>query len=100
MPATKKPIYTRLTFTVLAHADLASLVKMLEGFYRTGLLHQIKTFSVQRPLTVGAQDRPNDLDINLTIEALIVSGAADRPQLLPNLDPRLMALDSLNAMVR
>ncbi len=88
--AGKKLPYTRLTFTVLGHGTLESVVKFMEQFHGTGLLQQIKLISLQRPLTTGAQERPNELDVNLTVEALVVAGAARRPSLLPNIDPRVL----------
>jgi hypothetical protein len=95
----KGPIYTRLTFTVLAHGSLSNLVEALEGFYRTGLLHQVRNLTVQRPLTAGDQQQQQDgLDINLTVEALCVTGGGNRPYLLPNLEPRLVALDAVAAL--
>lgn len=90
----KGPVYTRLTFTVMAHGSLANLVHALEGFYRTGLLHQIKNLSIQRPLT-GGEQQGGGLDINMTVEALSVAGGGNRPYLLPNVDPRLVVLDAV-----
>jgi hypothetical protein len=94
----KKPIYTRLTFTVTGQATLDNLVKTLGEFYHTGLLHQIKSIAIQRPLTVGPQQKPNELDLNLTIEALIVNGAGRRPYLLPNVDTRELAAEVAAAL--
>jgi hypothetical protein len=94
----KKPIYTRLTFNVIGHASLDGLVKMLDRFYRTGLLHEVKNLSIQRSQTTGSQQRPNDLDINLTIEALILQGADHRRYLLPNIDQRMLAFEALTAL--
>src|SRR5690348_9603648 len=52
LPGKKQPIYTRLKFTVEeARGNLAALVTMMERFYRTPLLHEIKEISVQRPRT-------------------------------------------------
>lgn len=100
MPGRKEPIYTRLTFTVLAHADLSSLVAFLDRFYHTGMLQQIKNLSLQRPMTTGSQQRPNELDINLTVEALIITGAENRRQLLPVIDRRVLALEAAAALQR
>ncbi len=86
----KGPVYTGLTYTVQGRASLASLVAMLEGFYRTGLMHQIKNLTIQRPQTLRQQQRKDDLDINMTVEALIVGGAESRKHLLP-LDRRLLS---------
>jgi hypothetical protein len=98
LPGRKEPIYIRLTFTVLAHADLSSLVTFLDRFYHTGMLHQIKNLSIVRPLTTASQQRRYDLDINLTIEALIVTGAEGRSFLLPALNRRVVALEAAAAL--
>lgn len=90
----KKPPFTTLDFTVIGHGNLGSLVKLMEGFYRTGLLHRIKSFSIRRPLTTGQQQAPNTLDVTLSIEAVSVAGVPPRPQLLPNLDPRYLTLET------
>lgn len=94
----KGPIYTRLTFTVQAHGSLNDLVHMLKEFYHTSLLHQVQLLTIQRPLTPGPQQAADALDINLTIEALSVAGGGNRPYLLPNLDPRLMLIDTAAAL--
>jgi hypothetical protein len=92
----KGPIYTRMTFTIIAHGNLKQLVTFLDRFYRTGLLHQIKTMKIQRPLTPGPQ--PDGLDITIAVEALSVAGAGNRPYLLPNLPPKLLVLDAITAL--
>jgi hypothetical protein len=89
----KGPVYTRLAYTVSGPANLKSLVQLLEQFYRTGLLHQIKTISVQRPAVTGTQQPSGELDITLAIEALSLSDVKSRPSLLPGIDPRLLALE-------
>jgi hypothetical protein len=97
LPGKKEPIYTVLSFNVVARGQLTNLTKLLEGFYRTGLLQRIKTMTVQRPMTTTASQRPGELDINLTIEALIVSGANSRPYLIP-LDRRALAVEAVSAL--
>ena len=96
--STAAAIYSRLTFTVRAQGDLAAIVEFLERFYEAPILHQIKNIALQRPQTVGPQQRPNDLECNLTIEALIVTGVENRPQLLPNVPSRLLVLDTVAAL--
>jgi hypothetical protein len=91
------PVYTRLAYTVQGRADLAHFVRMLERFYRTPLLHQIKNLTIQRPLTPGSQQQ-GDLDVNMTVEALVVDGAEKRPTLLPGLDRRFVAVDVVTAL--
>jgi len=71
---------------------------MLEGFYRTPLMHQFKNLSIQRPVTAAPDQRRDDLDINLTVEAIIVNGTSKRPQLMPLIDRRLVALDVVSSL--
>src|SRR5438132_3689046 len=87
----KTPVYKKLDYNIQAHASLAHLVAFLEQFYHTGLLHQIKKLTIQRPLTPGQQ--PTDLDINITVEALILDGGENRSTLLPGVSPKLQELD-------
>lgn len=94
----KKPIYTRLAYNATGRATLDGLVKMMEKFYRTGLLHQIKNLSVQRPATLLGDQRRDELDITLTVEALVVTGVDKRPQLMPTLDRRSGAVDVVSAL--
>jgi hypothetical protein len=94
----KGPIYMRLPFAIMARANLASFVAMQERFYHAPLLHQIKNLSVQRPLTPGQQEQPGELDIQMTVEAIVVSGAENRSYLLPSVDRRLLALDVVSAL--
>jgi len=98
LPGRKEPIYTRLEFTVRGQAELASIAGFLNRFYQTPLLHEIKTINIQRPQTVTQAQRPNDLDVNLTIEALIIAGVDNRPQLLPNISKRVLLVDAVAAM--
>jgi hypothetical protein len=84
--ATKKPIYTRLLFTVQAKGDLASFVDFLGRFYKLRLLHQIRNLTIQKP--IGGESRGNapasiDLDVNMTVEALVLDNAEQRKTLLP-----------------
>jgi hypothetical protein len=97
---TGKPIYTRLPFTITGRAKLASLTKFLERFYRTSLLHEIKSLTVMRPLTAGPQQAQGELDINLAAEALIVAGVPKRARLLPEVDSRLAFLDTLAGLAQ
>jgi hypothetical protein len=95
----KGPIYIKLSFNVLAHGNLGNLVHVLLEFYRTGLLQQIRNLSIQRPVTITQQQQPDDLDINLTVEALTVTGGGNRPYLLPNIEPKLWIADSFTALL-
>jgi hypothetical protein len=99
--ATRKqqPVYTTIGFVVDATGRLESLVQAMESFYRAGLLHAIRDFSIDiPPVHDVTQQRPDELKIKLTIEALIVTGADNRPYLLPNIDRRLVAIDAVTAL--
>jgi hypothetical protein len=85
--ANKKPIYTRLLFTVQAKGDLASLVDFLGRFYKLRLLHQVRNLTIQKPLGGESRSGTNtstDLDVNLTVEALVLDTAEQRKTLLPD----------------
>src|SRR5438270_7449278 len=80
----KKPAYTRLDYVVNgARGDLATLVDFMERFYKLPLLHQIKTLTVQKPLTT-TRTGSTELDISMTIEALVLDQAPKRETLLPD----------------
>jgi hypothetical protein len=90
----KKPMYTKLTFTVDgARGKLGNVVNLLDDFYHTGLLHEVKKLSVTRPRTQTGQ-QAEDLDISLTVEALVVNGTETRDY-LSHVDRRLVAIDTL-----
>jgi hypothetical protein len=99
LPGKKEPIFTPLTFVVLAHGELVDLVDFLERFYRTPLMHEIKKLDIRRPLTAlpnfGAEQRTNILDVEMTVEALVLGSADKRNQLLPAVDWRLAGVDVL-----
>jgi hypothetical protein len=77
-PAGKGPPYTELSFTVTGRSRLEGVVRMLESFYRTPLLHKVRALTVQK-----GKSNQSDLDVNLTVEALLVNGAQARDTLLP-----------------
>jgi hypothetical protein len=85
----KETFYTPLNFTVTGRGDLLFVVRLLEKFYRTPLLHKITGLTIKRHDangsggSVGLASKSREVDIELKVEALIVSGAEDRPELLP-----------------
>jgi hypothetical protein len=93
--AKKTPIYTPLGYAVSGTTNLESIVAVMEGFYRKGMLHQIRTLSIQKPLTIQTAQgqRPDDLDVTMSVEALVVNGADKRPTLMPGMDRRLGEAD-------
>src|SRR5262245_15708645 len=82
MLAQKKPAYTRLTYAITAKGEIYHLVDFLRHFYQQPLLHRIKDMNIQRPSDQRAQGR-RELDINMTIEALVLDNAPARSTLLP-----------------
>ena len=75
----KTPAYTKLSFTVQGQAGLDGVVRMVQDFYRSPLLHEVRNLTLtKRPSSKG------DLDVNLTVEALLVTGAEKRDALLPD----------------
>jgi hypothetical protein len=91
--ATRDPLFTRLAFTVQGRARLEAVTQALEDFYKTNLLHEVRTLSVQnRPGPAGARGRPGELDVNMTVEALMATGAEAREGLTPGPDVKARAL--------
>lgn len=99
-----EPPFTKLVFDVTATATLDNLMDLLENFYHTSLLHKIDKLTIQRQVTGGTsggqQQRSNNLNIRMTIEALVLSGAEKRPDLMPSLDKNLLLRDVVIAMSR
>jgi hypothetical protein len=97
-PRKQVPIYTTLEFVVDVTGKLENVVRAMESFYRTGLLHAIKNVTMEIPRLRDTQQQPDELTVKLTIDALIVTGADHRPYLLPNIDRRLVAIDAAAAL--
>jgi Tfp pilus assembly protein PilO len=82
MLAPKKPAYTRLTWKVNAKGEVYHLVDFMRIFYKLPLLHSIKAMNLQRPSEARARER-REIDIDMTIEALVLDSAPDRGTVLP-----------------
>lgn len=75
------PVFRTLTFTVQGQAALDGIEKMLEEFHREPLLQQVKQINIKK-----SQDRsapPGRLELTMTVEALMVTGAEKREDLMP-----------------
>jgi hypothetical protein len=93
-----KPGHQIVGFEVRATGSINSLVRVLELFQKTPLVHRIKGLRIARD--TSAKNAPGQLQINLTIESLIVSKAeprADGP-LAP--DQRLIVIETMMALRR
>jgi hypothetical protein len=98
--AKKEPPYQKVSVRVVAEGKLENVDKVLEEFYRTPLLHQIHDLTIERPLTPNGQGRERDVKLTMTIEALIVNGAQKRNYLITEVDPNLLAIDTVAALRR
>jgi hypothetical protein len=100
LAAKVKPSFIALDFDVDCPGKLDNVVRMLEGFYRTSLLHEIKMLSIDKKQLGGAAAQSGDLVVKMRIEALIVTGAEPRKYLLPNVSPRVLAAEVTAALTR
>jgi hypothetical protein len=85
------PVYTRLEYIVDLKGDLLSLVDFMEKFYKIRLLHKIRNLKMSRPSN-AATTRTTDLDIKMTVEALVLEKAEARKILMPEKPPELASL--------
>ncbi len=70
----KRPPMLHLIYEVKVFGNEIMLTDFLEKFYRMPVLHRIKTLNVQRPTTRTNDQIPEELEIAMTIEALILDG--------------------------
>ncbi|MEZ6141611.1 MAG: hypothetical protein R3B84_13650 [Zavarzinella sp.] len=82
IPTTKKYAYTRLIYEVAAQGDLYHLVDFMQMFYGQPVLHNITKLTVSRPSEAKLQSS-RELTISMTVEALVMDGAPNRPTLFP-----------------
>jgi hypothetical protein len=81
----KEPVYEKLAFGVTGRGDLEAAVRSLKAFHQANLLHSIRNLT----LTVAQQRgrvaaKPGSLDMSMQVEALLVNGAEERKDLLPD----------------
>jgi hypothetical protein len=75
--------YVSITFTLHARGTLKQWTQFLYEFYHAGLLHQIHSLSFS-PLS-----KKQELDVNLSIEALVLPNAPEGEELGKNVSDRL-----------
>lgn len=80
--------FESLTFTAVASGTLESVTKFLDGFHRSGQLHKITALKL-KPSPEGT-----GLDVNITIQALIVPGVTRKGELATGEADRLTLADS------
>jgi hypothetical protein len=96
--AGKKTGHVAVSFVVRAYGPWTSVVKFLEKFQRTPLLHRLRVWSVDVP--GSTKGTPSRLTLNMTIEALMVNRNEKRPEELWGVDVRLVAVDALLGLNR
>jgi hypothetical protein len=79
----KRPPLNHLQFDVQVKGDEMMLVDFLHRFYATPILHRIKSLNVVRPLTRTGDQLAGELEISMSVEAVIIEGAKNRNELLP-----------------
>jgi hypothetical protein len=96
--AGKKAGHMAVTYLVRAQGPWTSIVKFLEKFQRTPLLHRLKTWTVDA--SGAGKSAASKLTLNVTVEALVVNRNEQRPDNLWGIDPRLVAVDAMLGLNR
>jgi hypothetical protein len=79
-----EPVYSKLAFGVEAHGDLRAVVDSLRAFHKANLLHSIRNLTVSLAQPRGrVAPKAGAIDLSMQIEALMVNGAEERKDLLP-----------------
>lgn len=88
----KKAQHMTLPFQVRAKGTMTALVQALDSLQRMPVMHRVRSIVVDR---VDQKDKNGKLNINMTIEAMIVAGAKNQPSYLPAAPPKMVEADSL-----
>ena len=93
----KEPPYEQLAFSAAGQGKMDNVVLMMREFHRTPLLHHVRSVKLGVVSdSKGGKKTPGLLDMDLGIDALLVTGADDRSDLQPKglaVTPRVLALD-------
>jgi hypothetical protein len=98
----KAPVYTRIPFSVQATASYANIIAFLKDFHTQPLLQEVRTLSITKPQTPRENTGPGArdvLDIAMTVELLMVTGAESRSNLIPTIEskgPLVLASEKRN----
>jgi hypothetical protein len=96
-PAAKgvPPLYTRMTFDVRATGPQEAAYRAIREFQATNLLHEIRGLTLSVAATKGKEKPdPKVLDLDMLVEALVVTGAEERTGVMPRqlaFTPRILA---------
>jgi hypothetical protein len=76
----KPPLYKKLPYKIEGNGTLAAVVQAMDDLHRDPLLHEVRDLTVTRPQTNRPGTNSNELDVRLSLEALIVTGAPARKE--------------------
>ena len=88
------PVFTPLQFSVDARGNLDNLVKMLDEFQTTPLLHRIRNLTIKQAPAVAGKKAAEPLVLSMVIEAVVVNGAQKRGDRLFSVGQGPAALDA------
>lgn len=100
----KEPPVERFAFELSAKGTLENVVRLMQKFHKDPLLHQIRQVKLALPETTTSTTGPGSrrgnsssqetLNVNMTVEAMMVQGAEERSTLPPksiSYPPRVLA---------
>ena len=99
VPGVKSVDHKTLTFQVRARGELGQLVKFMERMQKTPYEHRIKILSVDRvdPSNFG-KNASSKLNVQMTIETLLVAKTASRVGLPPGVGSRFILAESIASL--
>ncbi len=98
VPEIKDVGHQTMTFTVRARGELSQLIKLMEQLQKTPYEHRIKELSISRLDTGYGAKTSSRLNINFTMETLLVAKTPAKQGLPPGIDPRLVLAESIASM--
>jgi hypothetical protein len=72
------PVFTPLQFSVEARGKLDNLVKMLDEFETSPLLHRVRSVTIKQAPAAAGKAPTEPLVLSMVVEALIVNGSQKR----------------------
>jgi len=87
------PVYTPLVFGIQARGTWKQIVDLLVEFETAPLLHRVRRINVKHATGTSAKAPREPLTVSMTVEALIVNGAAKRGDNLFTIEQTPAALD-------
>jgi hypothetical protein len=97
-PKGQQPLYERMAFKVTANGPQDAVYRALRDIQDMKILHEIRSMSVAVPQPKGKEKpNPNNLELTMLLEALVVNGAEARSTLLPDkvaFEPMVLAQPS------